>query len=203
MTELFSWVPLPPCSPPGHPFPIKSLALSAHVSPQTINFQVLDKSPVLGPGRGPLPATVSKAPEALSKCKQLQLNCSKAHQTNNTENTAYFCQKRTVWTYLCNTIVPSYIDFFFIKLLCACDSKSSRAAPNEISCLQPSSALLTRSIIKNNKISLFSSSSGFYLITIFYSCFSISWLNSGLFTTSGRKDDVLACFCLSHLFHFF
>ena len=35
------------------PFPIKSLALSAHVSPWTIHFWVLDKSPVLGPGRGP------------------------------------------------------------------------------------------------------------------------------------------------------
>ena len=35
------------------PFPIKSLALSAHVSPRTIHFRVLDKSPVSGPGRGP------------------------------------------------------------------------------------------------------------------------------------------------------
>ena len=52
-TEQFSWVPLPSCSPPGCPFPIKSLALSAHVSPRTIHFRVLDKSPVLGPGRGP------------------------------------------------------------------------------------------------------------------------------------------------------
>ena len=51
MAELFSWVPLPYCSPPGCPFPIKSLALSAHVSPRTIHFWVLDKSPVLGPGR--------------------------------------------------------------------------------------------------------------------------------------------------------
>ena len=51
--EQFSWVPLPCCSPPGCPFPIKSLALSAHVSPQTIHFWGLDKSLVLGPGRGP------------------------------------------------------------------------------------------------------------------------------------------------------
>ena len=35
------------------PFPIKSLALSARVSPRTIHFRVLDKSPVSGPGRGP------------------------------------------------------------------------------------------------------------------------------------------------------
>ena len=52
--EQFSWIPLPYCSPPGCPFPIKSLALSAHVSPRTIHFRVLDKSPVSGPGRGPL-----------------------------------------------------------------------------------------------------------------------------------------------------
>ena len=57
MAEQFSWVPLPYCSPPGCPFPIKSLALSAHVSPQTIHFRVLDKSPVSDPGRCPLPAT--------------------------------------------------------------------------------------------------------------------------------------------------
>ena len=44
--EQFSWVPLPSCSPPGRPFPIKSLALLTHVSPQTIHLWVLDKSPV-------------------------------------------------------------------------------------------------------------------------------------------------------------
>ena len=41
--ELFSWAPLPSCSPPGHPFPKKSLALSAYVSPWTTHFWVLDK----------------------------------------------------------------------------------------------------------------------------------------------------------------
>ena len=57
--EMFSWVPFPYCSLPGSPFTIKSLALSAHVSPWTIHFRVLDKSPLLGTGRGPLPAIVS------------------------------------------------------------------------------------------------------------------------------------------------
>ena len=52
VTELYSWVPLPSCCspPPGCPFPIKSLALSADVFPWTIHFRVL----VSGPGRGPL-----------------------------------------------------------------------------------------------------------------------------------------------------
>ena len=54
VAEQLSWVPLPSCSPPGCPFPIKSLALSADVSPQAIHFRVLDKSPVSGLGRGPL-----------------------------------------------------------------------------------------------------------------------------------------------------
>ena len=58
--EQFSWVPLPYCSPPGCPFPIKSLALSAHESPQTIHVRVLDKSPVSGPGRGPRSCNRSK-----------------------------------------------------------------------------------------------------------------------------------------------
>ena len=53
VSELFSWVPLPSCSPPRCSFPIKFLALSTHVSPWTIHFWRLDKSPVLGPGRGP------------------------------------------------------------------------------------------------------------------------------------------------------
>ena len=57
VTEQFSWVPLPSCSLPGHPFPIKALALSTHVSPQTVHFQVLYKSLLLGPGRVPFPAT--------------------------------------------------------------------------------------------------------------------------------------------------
>ena len=45
-----SWVPLPHCSPPGHPFPIKSFALSAHVSPLIIHFSVFD--PTLRPWKG-------------------------------------------------------------------------------------------------------------------------------------------------------
>ena len=51
--ELFSCVLLPYYSPPRCPFPVKSLALSAHVSPRTIHFQVLDKSRISGPGKGP------------------------------------------------------------------------------------------------------------------------------------------------------
>lgn len=38
-------------------FPIKSLAFSAYVFPQTIYLQVLDKNPLSGHGWGPLPAT--------------------------------------------------------------------------------------------------------------------------------------------------
>ena len=53
VAEQFFWVPIPYCSPLGLPFPIESLALSAHVSPRTIHFRVLDKSPFSGPGRGP------------------------------------------------------------------------------------------------------------------------------------------------------
>ena len=52
MAEQSSWVPWPSCSLPRRPFPIKSLALPAHVSPWTIHIQVLDKSPLSGHGRG-------------------------------------------------------------------------------------------------------------------------------------------------------
>ena len=50
MAEQFSWAPPPCCA--WAPLPIKSLALSACVSSWTIHFQVLDKSPFLGSGRG-------------------------------------------------------------------------------------------------------------------------------------------------------
>ena len=50
--EPFSWIPLPFCSPPGCPFPIKSLDLSAPVSPQAIHFRVLDKRPPFSPWKG-------------------------------------------------------------------------------------------------------------------------------------------------------
>ena len=38
VAEQFSWVPLSYCSLPGRPFPIKSLALLAHVCPGTVHF---------------------------------------------------------------------------------------------------------------------------------------------------------------------
>ena len=56
-------------SPPGFPypttlqlrgpFPIKSLALPAHLSPWTIHFWVLDKSPLLDPKRGSSSCNIS------------------------------------------------------------------------------------------------------------------------------------------------
>ena len=49
--EQFSWVPLPYCSPSRCPFPIKSLALSAHVSPRTIHFRVRQE-PSFRPWKG-------------------------------------------------------------------------------------------------------------------------------------------------------
>ena len=73
MAELFSWFPLPYCSTLWCPFPIKSLALSAHVSPWTIHFWVLDKSPVSGPGRGPPSCNTFRRSFSLHRTDQLQL----------------------------------------------------------------------------------------------------------------------------------
>ena len=67
VAEQFSWVPLPYCFPPGCPFPIKSLALSADVSPRTIHFRVLDKSPVSALGRGPLSCNSTIHSKSLDK----------------------------------------------------------------------------------------------------------------------------------------
>ena len=51
VTKQFSWVPWPCCSLPSHAFPVKSFT-SQHMSPQTLHFPVLDKSPLWGPGSG-------------------------------------------------------------------------------------------------------------------------------------------------------
>ena len=48
VAEQFSQVPLPYCSPLRRPFAIKSLVLSACMSPLTIHFWMLHKSPFSG-----------------------------------------------------------------------------------------------------------------------------------------------------------
>ena len=53
LAELFSWVPLPYCSPLGCPFQIKCLALSAHVSISSDNsFLSVRQEPCFGPWKG-------------------------------------------------------------------------------------------------------------------------------------------------------
>ena len=47
----FSWVPLPCCSPPGCPFPVKSLALSARVSSDS-SFPSVRQEPSFRPWKG-------------------------------------------------------------------------------------------------------------------------------------------------------
>ena len=48
MAEKSSWIYLPYCSPPGHPFPINSLALSVCVSPHH-SFLSVKQKPTLEP----------------------------------------------------------------------------------------------------------------------------------------------------------
>ena len=67
-----SWVPLRFCSLPRCPSPVKSFALSARVSPRTIHFQVLGKSPLSGPERGPPSCnTAAAAAKSLQSCPTL------------------------------------------------------------------------------------------------------------------------------------
>ena len=58
VAEQSSWIPMPSCAPARGPFPIKSHALWARVSSLTIHSYVLDKSPLLGLGKGS-PLTVT------------------------------------------------------------------------------------------------------------------------------------------------
>ena len=77
VAEQLSWLSLPCCPPPGCPFPIKSLALSAHASPLTIHFRVLGKSPVSGPGRGPPSCNRRKASFFSLGSRRLRIHLSR------------------------------------------------------------------------------------------------------------------------------
>ena len=81
VAEQFSWVPLPSCPAPGCPFPIKSLALSTCVSPQTIHFWVLDKSPLLVPLRATVGDHWTRSPQEKFTQSALVSHCQPApHQ---------------------------------------------------------------------------------------------------------------------------
>ena len=51
--EQFSWVPLPYCSPPGCPFPIKSLGFISTCVSSDSSFLSVRQEPSFGPGRSP------------------------------------------------------------------------------------------------------------------------------------------------------
>ena len=89
VAEQSSWVSLPSSPPPRQRFPIKSLALSTRVSPQTIHFRVLDKSPLSAQQGIPLPATASQVvgeEVGLLKVCAFHLGClSFSLFTSNTE----------------------------------------------------------------------------------------------------------------------
>ena len=58
--EQFSWVPVPYCSPPGCPFPVKCLALSARVSSDN-SFPRVRREPAPGALKGGLPLPTTKS----------------------------------------------------------------------------------------------------------------------------------------------
>ena len=83
--EQFSWVSLPCCSLPGCPFPIKSLPLSACVSPRTILLWVSDKSPLPGPGRSP------------SSCNRMALHRRRLLVGFCRKNRSFLCSQAGSW----------------------------------------------------------------------------------------------------------
>ena len=87
MAEQLSWLPLPYCSPPGCPFPIKSLALSAYVSPWTSHFWELNESPVLGPGRSPSSCniTLSHFTDEDTEAQRGSIICARPHSPREAE----------------------------------------------------------------------------------------------------------------------
>ena len=90
MAQRSSWVPLPSCSPPGCPFPVKSLA-NFCVYPWTIHFWMLDKSPLSGPRRGPLSCNRSCSERQLEGTDKMHIgdlgfNCRPASLPENWGN---------------------------------------------------------------------------------------------------------------------
>ena len=83
VAEESSWVPLAGYSPPRHPFSIKSLAVSVRVSPQTIHFWVLDKSPLSCPRRSP------------SSCKRI-FKCWKLIHIKKKKK-KILCTSKSIW----------------------------------------------------------------------------------------------------------
>ena len=70
LAEQFSWVPLPYSSPPGCPFPVKSLALSAHVSSDN-SFPSVRQESALGALEGRPPFRAPGAGSRLTRGKEL------------------------------------------------------------------------------------------------------------------------------------
>ena len=106
--ERFSRVPLPYCSPPGCPFPVKSLALSAHLSPWTIHFRVLDKSPVSGTPSCSIYVQLNHFAvymKLTQHCKStiLQLKKRKKSSKTNKQNRIfkYFFEEETIIYFTC------------------------------------------------------------------------------------------------------
>ena len=92
------------------PFPIKSLALSAHVS-RTIHFWVLDKSPVSGPGRGP-PSCNTRRIHICFLCFQWNL-CSQ----RSTENESIF---KVCMSWTNRTLPPTFFSVISVHLIQVC-----------------------------------------------------------------------------------
>ena len=76
--KQFSWVPLSYCSPPGCPFPIKSLAVSTCVSSDN-SFPSVRQEPSFGPWKGPPSCNKTRDQIAnicwiTEKAKEFQIN---------------------------------------------------------------------------------------------------------------------------------
>ena len=73
VAEQFSWVPSPSCSPPGRPFPIKSLALSAHVSSNN-SFLSVRQEPSFGPSCNIMVITKQKPTVNTERYRERNIN---------------------------------------------------------------------------------------------------------------------------------
>ena len=75
VTEQFSWVPLPYCSPPGCPFPIKISCFVSTCVCSDNSFLSVRQEPSFRPGRGPPSCTDSYTIpcHTVSSCSQRQI----------------------------------------------------------------------------------------------------------------------------------
>ena len=93
MAEQFSWVPLPYCSIPGHPFPIKSYCFVNRYVSSDNSFPSVRQEPTLGPWKGSLSCSITINILHLFKKVEESMNMTKKNMEDTKKSQKFFRDK--------------------------------------------------------------------------------------------------------------